>query len=54
LCFRHLPVPFLCIGADEEETVTKKPNSQAYQCSQCDRTLYLTPTEILRHKKQHQ
>ncbi|XP_033607605.1 probable ATP-dependent RNA helicase DHX34 isoform X2 [Cryptotermes secundus] len=41
-------------GADEEETVTRKPNSLAYQCAQCDRTLYLTPTEILRHKKQHQ
>jgi hypothetical protein len=54
LCFGLLHVTFLCIGADEEETITKKPNSLAYQCSQCNRTLYLTPTEILKHKKQHQ
>jgi len=44
----------LCIGTDQEERSTWKPNSQAYQCLQCHKTLYLTSTEILRHKKQHQ
>ncbi|XP_069697285.1 probable ATP-dependent RNA helicase DHX34 [Periplaneta americana] len=40
--------------AVEEEFQRRKPNSQAYECAQCNKTLYLTPTEILRHKKQHQ
>lgn len=37
----------------ESENVARKPNSQAYECSDCSRTLYLTPIEILRHKKLH-
>ncbi|XP_032685966.1 probable ATP-dependent RNA helicase DHX34 [Odontomachus brunneus] len=37
----------------ESKNVTHKPNSQAYECSHCSQTLYLTPIEILRHKKQH-
>ncbi|XP_046400213.1 probable ATP-dependent RNA helicase DHX34 [Ischnura elegans] len=33
---------------------SRKSNSQAYQCPDCDgKTLYLTPIEILRHKKSH-
>lgn len=42
------------VADNEAETSKRKPNSQAYQCAQCNKTLYLTPTEILRHKKQHQ
>ena len=38
-----------------EETERKKhdPNAQEYFCSECDKTLYLTNTEILRHKRSH-
>lgn len=43
------------ISEDDKESknVTRKPNSQAYECSHCSQTLYLTPIEILKHKKQH-
>lgn len=37
----------------ESKNVTHKSNSQAYECSHCSQTLYLTPIEILKHKKQH-
>ncbi|XP_011135591.1 probable ATP-dependent RNA helicase DHX34 [Harpegnathos saltator] len=37
----------------ENKNVAHKPNSQAYECPQCSQTLYLTPIEILKHKKQH-
>ena len=31
-----------------------KPNSRAYECAECGgKTLYLTSTEILRHKRGH-
>lgn len=36
------------------ETVTSnviKPNSKLYRCDKCDKDLYLTPVEILKHKK---
>uniref|UniRef100_A0A1B6D6A9 RNA helicase n=1 Tax=Clastoptera arizonana TaxID=38151 RepID=A0A1B6D6A9_9HEMI len=31
----------------------KKPNSEAYSCDTCKKVLYLTPIEILKHKRQH-
>ncbi|KAL6256792.1 hypothetical protein P5V15_011732 [Pogonomyrmex californicus] len=37
----------------ERENVTRKANSQAYDCFACSLTLYLTPIEILKHKKLH-
>lgn len=37
---------------DSESTV-RKPNSQIYECPDCAQTLYLTPIEILKHKKSH-
>lgn len=37
----------------ESENITRKPNSQAYECSDCSQMLYLTPIEILKHKKSH-
>ncbi|XP_020296312.1 probable ATP-dependent RNA helicase DHX34 isoform X2 [Pseudomyrmex gracilis] len=37
----------------ERENKTRKPNSQAYECPDCSQTLYLTPIEILKHKKLH-
>ncbi|XP_017888997.1 probable ATP-dependent RNA helicase DHX34 [Ceratina calcarata] len=35
------------------DVVKRKPNSQAYECPDCAQTLYLTPIEILKHKKSH-
>lgn len=32
----------------------KKKNSIAYECPECQKILYLAPTEILRHKRQHE
>ncbi|XP_066993061.2 probable ATP-dependent RNA helicase DHX34 isoform X2 [Anabrus simplex] len=42
-------------GPDEspEDTAKIKPNSQAYYCDVCQKEMYLKPTEILRHRKQH-
>jgi len=37
----------------KNENITRKPNSQAYECPECSRTLYLTPIEILKHKNLH-
>ncbi|EFN70159.1 Probable ATP-dependent RNA helicase DHX34 [Camponotus floridanus] len=37
----------------ESENIMRKPNSQAYECSDCSQILYLTPIEILKHKKLH-
>ncbi|XP_029667899.1 probable ATP-dependent RNA helicase DHX34 isoform X3 [Formica exsecta] len=37
----------------ESENITRKPNSQAYECPDCSQMLYLTPIEILKHKKLH-
>ena len=33
---------------------TKKKNAVAYNCPQCNKTLYLAPTEVLKLKKQHE
>lgn len=42
------------ISADKEsENITRKANSRAYECLDCSLTLYLTPIEILKHKKLH-
>nr|CAD7456069.1 unnamed protein product [Timema tahoe] len=38
---------------EEEPPGARKPNSQPFNCEHCQKTLHLTPTEILRHKKQH-
>ncbi|KAK0083179.1 hypothetical protein PV325_009214 [Microctonus aethiopoides] len=50
----------LCITKSSGETIKKsevsivrKPNSRAYDCPECKETLYLTPIEILKHKKKH-
>ncbi|XP_018310380.1 probable ATP-dependent RNA helicase DHX34 isoform X2 [Mycetomoellerius zeteki] len=37
----------------KSENSTRKANSQAYECPDCLLTLYLTPIEILKHKKLH-
>ncbi|XP_072767032.1 probable ATP-dependent RNA helicase DHX34 [Anoplolepis gracilipes] len=37
----------------ESETIMRKRNSQAYECPDCSQMLYLTPIEILKHKKLH-
>ncbi len=44
------------IKDEEADLVERKanPNAQAYHCSNCDKTMYLTTTEILRHKRSHQ
>ncbi|XP_034943062.1 probable ATP-dependent RNA helicase DHX34 [Chelonus insularis] len=36
-----------------EKKIVRKPNSKAYECPDCKETLYLTPVEILKHKKKH-
>lgn len=42
------------ISVDKESgNITCKTNSQAYECRDCSLTLYLTPIEILKHKKLH-
>lgn len=38
---------------DKVKNVQMKPNSKAYNCPECSKTLYLTPIEILKHKRQH-
>ena len=42
-------------GADlATAAASAKPNSRAYECADCGgRTLFLTSTEILRHKRSH-
>jgi len=37
----------------KNENSTRKVNTQAYECPNCLLTLYLTPIEILKHKKLH-
>ena len=34
-------------------SIKRKPNTQAYECPDCAHTFYLTPIEILKHKKSH-
>lgn len=47
------------VKGDEEPTNVhkdsnqRKPNSKAFECTECRHTLYLTPVEILKHKRQH-
>lgn len=36
-----------------EELAARNPNSTAYSCEDCGKTLYLTPIEILKHRKSH-
>nr|CAD7574761.1 unnamed protein product [Timema californicum] len=38
---------------EEDPPSSRKPNSQPFYCEHCQKTLHLTPTETLRHKKQH-
>ncbi|KAJ8981976.1 hypothetical protein NQ317_002150 [Molorchus minor] len=35
----------------KEDVSVVKPNSKSYHCSTCDKDLYLTPIDILKHKK---
>ncbi|KAK2587022.1 hypothetical protein KPH14_010983 [Odynerus spinipes] len=48
-----------CTKSSVKETIDKanekqlKPNSKTYDCPECSKTLYLTPIEILKHKRQH-
>lgn len=51
-------VPLL--SGDDDQTLQendshtpRKPNSKAFECPECSRTFFLTPVEILKHKKQH-
>ncbi|XP_001604407.2 probable ATP-dependent RNA helicase DHX34 isoform X1 [Nasonia vitripennis] len=34
--------------------VSKKKNAIAYECPDCQKTMYLLPTEVLKHRKQHE
>lgn len=34
--------------------VSKKKNAVAYECPVCQKTMYLLPTEVLKHRKQHE
>lgn len=38
-------------GKSEEGRAVVKPNSKLYRCEVCGRDLYLTPIDILKHKK---
>lgn len=40
--------------AQQEAKKPRNPLAKHYSCSECNKTLFLTPTEILRHKRQHQ
>ena len=40
-------------SSSAQTTHVTKPNSKAFDCSECGKTLHLTPIEILRHKKDH-
>ena len=41
-------------GGEAAAAASSKPNSRAYECAECGgKTLYLTSTEILRHKRGH-
>ncbi|XP_027848814.2 probable ATP-dependent RNA helicase DHX34 [Aphis gossypii] len=37
----------------EDDMAKLKPNAKRYDCPHCPRVLYLTPTEMLKHKKSH-
>ena len=39
---------------DHQEERKRDPNAQEFDCKECGKILYLTSTEILRHKKSHQ
>ncbi|XP_050521115.1 probable ATP-dependent RNA helicase DHX34 isoform X2 [Daktulosphaira vitifoliae] len=40
-------------GDINDQTIKLKPNAKKYECDQCSEVLYLTPTDILKHKKSH-
>ncbi|XP_058801679.1 probable ATP-dependent RNA helicase DHX34 [Phymastichus coffea] len=42
------------IGMKTSVMPVKKKNAVVYECTDCQKTLYLTPTEVLKHKKQHE
>lgn len=45
---------FFFLGQEREDDMAKlKPNAKRYDCPHCPRILYLTPTEMLKHKKSH-
>lgn len=53
---RHLSELHSEKAPDEEEQIDvspKKSNSIKYDCPECKKPLFLTPTEILKHKKSH-
>lgn len=41
------------IGETQAEMSKLKPNTKRYDCPECSQVLYLTPTEMLKHKKSH-
>lgn len=42
------------LGEACEDVMAKlKPNAKRYDCPDCPGVLYLTPTEMLKHKKSH-
>lgn len=38
---------------EKHDSIKRKANTQTYECPDCAQTLYLTPIEILKHKKSH-
>lgn len=42
------------VGIKSSIIPPKKKNAVAYECANCQKTLYLTPTEVLRHRRQHE
>lgn len=40
-------------GKKTESNSRRKPNCNEYECKACQKTLWLTPIELLRHKKNH-
>lgn len=41
------------LGEVQEDISKLKPNAKRYDCPNCSEVFYLTPTEILKHKKSH-
>ena len=39
---------------EHQEERRRDPNAQEFDCKNCGKILYLTSTEILRHKRSHQ
>lgn len=51
--FSSLILLLLFLGETHEDLLKLKPNAKRYDCPECSEVLYLTPTELLKHKKSH-